>query len=128
MALRSAVTVVKRLSAGEPISYGGRYVLQRDTTMATVPIGYEDGYARVLSSRADVLIRGKRRRVAGIVTMDHIMADCGDDEIAPGDEVVLMGRQGDERIRVEELADIAGTIGDEVVTGISDRVPREFVG
>lgn len=128
MALRSAVTVVKRLPAGEPISYGGCYVLSRDTTMATVPIGYEDGYVRMLSNRADVLIGGKRRRVAGTVTMDHIMADCGDEAIAPGDEVVLIGRQGDERIGVEELADIAGTIGDEVVTGISDRVPREFVG
>jgi len=128
MALRSAVTVVKRLPAGEPISYGGRYVLTRDTTIATVPIGYEDGYVRILSNRADVLIGGKRRRVAGTVTMDHIMADCGDETIAPGDEVVLIGRQGEERIGVEELADIAGTIGDEVVTGISDRVPREFVG
>jgi len=128
MALRSEVTVVKRLSAGEPISYGGRYVLERDTTVATVPIGYEDGYVRSLSNRADVLIGGKRRRVAGVVTMDHIMADCGDDPVAPGDEVVLIGRQGGERIGVEEIADLAGTIGDEVVTGISDRVPREFVG
>jgi len=128
MTLRSAVTVVKRLSAGEPISYGGCYVLAREATMATVPIGYEDGYDRTLSNRADVLIGGKRRRLAGTVTMDHIMVDCGDDEVAPGDDVVLIGSQGGERIGVEEIADIAGTIGDEIVTGISDRVPREFVG
>jgi alanine racemase len=128
MTLRSAVTVVKRLPAGEPISYGGCYVLAREATMATVPIGYEDGYDRTLSNRADVLIGGKRRRLAGTVTMDHIMVDCGDDEVAPGDDVVLIGSQGDDRIGVEEIADIAGTIGDEIVTGISDRVPREFVG
>ncbi len=128
MTLRSAVTMVKRLPAGERISYGWRYGLERDATVATVPVGYEDGYSRALSTGADVLIRGTRRRIAGTVTMDQIVVDCGDDEVSTGDEVVLIGAQGSERITAEELAGIIGTIGYEVVTGISERVPREYVG
>jgi alanine racemase len=125
---RSAVTMVKRLPAGEPLSYGHRYRLERDANVATVPVGYEDGYARVLSSKADVLIRGRRHRVAGTVTMDQVLVDCGDDDVAPGDDVVLIGGQGDERITAEELAAIMGTIGYEIVTSISERVPREYRG
>lgn len=124
---RSSVTLVKRLPAGEAISYGHRYRLARDSTIATVPVGYEDGYARLLSE-AQVLIRGRRRRVAGAVTMDHITVDCGDDDVAIGDEVVLLGRQGDEEIPAEELAARLGTISYEVVTSIGKRVPREHVG
>jgi alanine racemase len=124
---RSAVTMVKRLPAGEAVSYGHRYRLGADANVATVPVGYEDGFARALSSKADVLIRGKRHRVAGTVTMDQVLVDCGDDEISPGDEVVLIGRQGEERITAEELAGHAGTIGYEIVTAISERVPREYV-
>jgi alanine racemase len=125
---RSAVSFVRRLPAGERLSYGWRYTLPRESTVATVPVGYEDGYLRALSSRADVLIRGRRHRVAGTVTMDQLLVDCGDDEVAVGDEVVLIGAQGDERITAEELAGHLETIGYEVVTTISERVPREFVG
>jgi alanine racemase len=125
---RSAITVVKRLPAGEAVSYGHGYRLERDAFVATVPVGYEDGYARVLSSRAEVLIRGRRYPVAGTVTMDQILVDCGDDEVAIGDDVVLVGRQGSERVAAEELAGIIGTIGYEVVTAISERVPREYRG
>ncbi|MFB3738634.1 MAG: alanine racemase [Candidatus Velamenicoccus archaeovorus] len=125
---RSAVTLVRRLSAGERISYGWRYALERDANVATVPVGYEDGYARGLSSNADVLIRGRRYPVAGTVTMDAILVDCGDDEVAVGDEVVLVGEQGGERITAEELGAHLGTIGYEIVTAISERVPREYRG
>ncbi|MGQ0670468.1 MAG: alanine racemase [Actinomycetota bacterium] len=125
---RSAVTQVKRLPAGEAISYGHRYRLDRDSTMATVPVGYADGYSRRLSSKAYVLIRGRRHRVAGTVTMDHIMVDCGDVAVETGDEVVLLGRQGDEAITTEELARLTGTIGYEVVASIGPRTPREYVG
>jgi len=125
---RSAVTMVKRLPKGEPVSYGHTYRLERDATIATVPVGYEDGYTRLLSSKADVLIRGRRHRVAGTVTMDQILVDCGNDDVAPGDEVVLIGRQGNEFVSADELAGIIGTIGYEVVTGISERVPREYRG
>ncbi|MGZ5353242.1 MAG: alanine racemase [Actinomycetota bacterium] len=124
---RSAVTMVKRLPAGERLSYGWRYTLERETTVATVPVGYEDGYRRGLSSRADVLVAGLRHRVAGTVTMDQILVDCGDDEVHVGDEVVLLGAQGGERITAEELAAHVDTIGYEMVTAISERVPREYV-
>jgi alanine racemase len=125
---RSAVTMVKRLPAGERLSYGWRYTLDRESTVATVPVGYEDGYPRALGGRAEVLIRGRRHRVAGTVTMDQLLVDCGDAEIAPGDEVVLLGAQGAERITAEDLAAHLGTIGYEIVTAISERVPREYMG
>ena len=128
MTLRSRVSFVKRLEAGERLSYGHRYRLERDAWVATVPVGYADGYPRALSGKADVLIRGRRHRVAGTVTMDQLLVDCGEEPVAPGDEVVLLGAQGSERITAEELAEHAGTIGYEIVTAISARVPREHVG
>ena len=128
MTLRSEVAFAKRLPAGEAISYGLTYTLERPATIATVPIGYADGYRRVLSSVADALIGGARRRVAGAVTMDQTMLDCGDDDVVPGDEVVLIGRQGEERVTADELGVLAGTIGYEIVTAIGRRVPREYRG
>lgn len=128
MTLRSRVSFVKRLEAGEGVSYGHRYRLERDGWLATVPVGYADGYPRALSNRAEVLIRGRRHRVAGTVTMDQLLVDCGDEPVEPGDEVVLLGAQGTERITAEELAEHAGTIGYEIVAAISARVPREHVG
>jgi len=125
---RSAVSMVRRLPAGEAVSYGHRYRLERDANVATVPVGYADGYPRLLSSRADVLIRGRRCRVAGSVTMDQIIVDCGDLDVAGGDEVVLLGRQGDEAVSAWELAGHAETIGYEIVTRIGERVPRDHVG
>jgi alanine racemase len=124
---RSAVTMVKTLPAGERLSYGGRYELERDATIATVPVGYDDGFPRQLEGRAEVLIGGRQYPVAGTITMDQILVDCGDASVAPGDEVVLIGAQGDERIRVEELAERAGTIARQITTGIGRRVPREYV-
>jgi alanine racemase len=128
MSLRSRVSMVKQLPAGEAISYGHRYRLERESTIATVPIGYADGYRRGLSNVGRVLIGGRRRPMAGTVTMDQLMVDCGDDPVRPGDEVVLIGRQGDEEIRAEEMARWAGTIGYEVVTSVSARVPRVYRG
>ncbi len=124
---RSAVTMVKRLPAGECVSYGGRYALERDATIATVPVGYDDGFPRQLEGKADVLIGGRRHPVAGTITMDQILVDCGDASVAPGDEVVLIGAQGAERVPVEELAERAGTIARQITTGIGERVPREYV-
>ena len=128
MTLRSRVSMVKRLPAGEGISYGHRYRVERESTIATVPIGYADGYTRALSNVGRVLIGGRRHPVAGNVTMDQLMVDCGDHPVRPGDEVVLLGRQGDEEIRAEEVAAWAGTIGYEVVTSVSARVPRVHRG
>ena len=125
---RSAVSFARRLPAGEALSYGHRYRLERDANVATVPVGYADGYPRALSSAADVLIRGRRCRVAGSVTMDQLMVDCGDLPVASGDEVVLLGSQDGETITAEELAGPAGTIAYEIVTRIGQRVPRETTG
>ena len=127
LTLRSAVAMTKRLPAGERLSYGGRYALEREATIATIPIGYEDGYPRT-SVGAEVLIRSRRYPVAGTITMDQMLVDCGDDQITPGDEVVLIGIQGGERITIEEVASRAGMIGREIATGIGERVPREYVG
>jgi alanine racemase len=125
---RSAVTFAKRLPAGEKVSYGHTYMLARDAWIATVPVGYADGYTRRLSGRADVLIGGTRKPVAGTVTMDQLLVDCGDDEPSPGDEVVLLGSQGDERVSAEELAERSGTINYEVICAIGERVPRRYLG
>jgi alanine racemase len=128
MSWSSAVSMTKRLPAGERLSYGLHYELPADATIATVPVGYADGFPRTASSRADVLIRGRRFGVAGTVTMDQLLVDCGDAEVEPGDEVVLLGDQGDETITAAELGAASGTIAYEIVTRIGARVPREYVG
>jgi alanine racemase len=124
MTLRSAVTHTKRVPPGHGISYGHQHRTFMETTIATIPIGYADGYLRSLSNTAHVLIREKRYPVVGAITMDHLMVDCGDDAIGPGDDVVLFGRQGEDELRVEEVAAWAGTIGYEIVCAVSERVPR----
>lgn len=126
--LRSAVGSVRRVPAGDGVSYGHRFRPDRATTIATVPIGYADGIPRVASPGAEVLLRGRRRPVVGTITMDHLMVDCGDDPVAEGDEVVLIGQRGGDRLRAEDLASHAGTIGYEIVTRIAPRVPREYRG
>jgi alanine racemase len=125
LALRSAVTHTKRLRAGDRVSYGLRYTLVRDATIATVPIGYADGVPRNLGATgADVVIRGVRCPIAGTVTMDQLMVDVGDLEVEPGDPVTLLGRDGDAVVTAEEWAERLGTIGYEIVCGIGPRVPR----
>jgi len=124
---RSTVARAVHLPAGERVSYGHRYRLEHDANVATVPVGYADGYPHLLSSRADVVIRGQRCRVAGSVTMDQLIVDCGDVPVQPGDDVVLIGRSGEACVTVDELAHMADTIGYEIVTRIGVRVPREHV-
>ena len=124
---RSRVSAVKRLAAGEAMSYGHRYRLERDSWVATVPVGYADGYPRQLTNVGDVLIGGRRSRVAGSVTMDQLIVDRGDDEVEVGEEVVLIGRQGEETIGADELGRRFGTIGYEIVSRIGPRVPRRYV-
>jgi alanine racemase len=125
---RTRVSSVRRLAAGERISYGHRYELPRDAWVATAPVGYADGYPRRAFIDAEVLVHGHRRPVAGVITMDQLMVDCGDLPVEPGDDVVLLGHQGAEHITAEELAGWAGTIGYEIVTRIGPRVPREYTG
>jgi alanine racemase len=125
--LRSEVTFVKRVAAGEGISYGLRHTFERDATVATVPVGYADGVRRRLGLLGQhVLIGGRRHPIVGVVTMDQLMVDCGDDEVAVGDEVVLLGRQGDEEVSVGEWAAALGTIGYEVTCALGPRVPRRY--
>jgi alanine racemase len=126
MRLSSAVSLTRRVAAGEGVSYGLTWSPDRDTTIANIPIGYGDGFARMLSNTGDVLIGGKRRRIAGRVTMDTVMADCGDDEVTAGDEVVLIGVQDAQEITASEIADKIGTINYEVVCSIGPRVPRRY--
>ncbi|MGF1596094.1 MAG: alanine racemase [Acidimicrobiales bacterium] len=121
---RSTVGMVKRLPAGSAVSYGWRQRLAVAATVATVPVGYADGYRRALWERGAVLIGGRRRPIVGVVTMDQLVADCGDDPVRPGDEVVLLGRQGDESITADELAGLLGTINYEIPTAIGPRVER----
>jgi alanine racemase len=124
---RSEVSAVRRLAAGEATSYGHRYRLERDAWIATVPVGYADGYPRHLTEDGEVLIRGRRVPVAGTVTMDQLLVDCGDEAVEPGEEIVLIGTQGSASITVEDLAGVLSTVGHEVVTGIGPRVPRRYV-
>ncbi len=132
LSLRSRVTHLQDLDAGERPSYGRRRPLPARSTVATVPLGYADGVPRRLfDTGAEVLIGGIRRPLAGVVTMDQIVVDCGPVGSAPvevGDEVVLLGRQGSGQITATEWADLLGTIPYEVVCGIGPRVPRVLVG
>lgn len=130
MALKARVSFVKEVEAGERLSYGLRYRVDPRSVVATVPLGYADGVTRSLSERGgQVLIGGRRRPISGTVTMDQILVDCGPGaDVAAGDEVVLLGSQGDETIGAWEWASATGTIAYEVVCGISGRVPRVYTG
>ena len=125
LSLHARVSFVKRVAAGQRISYGLRHAFASDTTVATLPLGYADGVPRGLfAAGGSVLLGGRRRPIVGVVTMDQIMIDCGDDDVAIGDHAVLIGRQGDEMITAEEWADSLGTIGYEIVCGFSSRLER----
>jgi len=110
------------------VSYGGTFVTARPSTIAVLPIGYADGYHRLASNRACVLVRGRRVPVAGRVCMDHTMIDVTDvPDVAVGDPVVLIGRQGAETVSAEELAGWCDTIPYEILCSLSERVPRMYV-
>jgi alanine racemase len=127
LTLRSEITHVQIVAPGEGVSYGRRWMARQPTRVATVPIGYADGVRRDLPARGgEVLVRGTRRPMVGVVTMDQLMIDCGDVPVEVGDEVVLIGAQGDERITAEDVADKLDTIGYEIVCGIGARVPRRY--
>jgi len=132
-ALRNAQTLItrpvriERIQAGDTVGYGRAFRAERETTVMTLPIGYGDGYPRILSNRADVLVHGRRAPIVGRVCMDMLMADITDiPGVTTRDEVVLMGRQGDECITPDELAERAETIPYEIMLGFLPRVPREI--
>ena len=128
MELKAVISHVKTVNPGDCISYGRTFVADREMRIATVTIGYADGYSRLLSSKGEILVHGKRCRIVGRVCMDQLMIDvsCVPDA-ASGDIVTLIGREGDDCITADELASVYGTIGYEVVCGISKRVPRIYI-
>jgi len=128
LSLKSRIIFLKRTPVGRSISYGATYTTDKDTLIATLPIGYADGLNRGLSNKGEVIVRKRRSPIVGRICMDHTMADVGHvDKVELGDEVVLIGTQGTERITAEEIARILGTIPYEVVCWISARVPRVYL-
>ncbi len=128
MTLRTEVLQVRRLRAGSPVSYGRTFTTGRDSIIATLPIGYGDGLPRALSNRGSVLIGGARAPIRGTVCMDLIMCDVTDiPGVKPGDEAIVMGSQGKEKITAEEIAGLADTISYEIFCNISKRVPRVYL-
>lgn len=128
MTIKTRIVFLKEVPKGRFISYGKRFTTHRLTKIATLPIGYGDGYPRVLSNKASVLIRGVRAPVVGAVCMDQIMVDVGHIQgVSVGDEVVLLGRQGVNQICAEELAELSDTIPYEIVCSIAPRVPRAYI-
>lgn len=126
LALVSQVVYFKVVKAGHMVSYGATWAAEADTRVVTIPIGYGDGYPRSLSSCGQVLIRGKQHPLVGRVCMDQFMVDIGSDSAWNEDEVVLIGHQGDITLTTEDLALAAGTIPYEILTGLNERIPREY--
>lgn len=131
MTLKTSLVHVKKLAGGEGISYGTRYFTRREETIGTIPIGYADGFSRMLSGKAEALFRGQRVSIVGTICMDQCMVrldeGCEGQEAKPGEEVVLMGRQGDGVITAEEIAAKLGTINYEVTCMIAARIPRVYI-
>ena len=126
--LLTRIVYLKKTPPGRRISYGGTYVTSKETVIGTLPVGYADGYNRLLSNRASVLVRGRRVPVCGRVCMDQTMIDVGNlRDLSPGEEVVLIGRQGDEEIRVDELSTLCDTIPYEFICRLSNRIPRVYL-
>ncbi len=128
MQLKTRIVHLKKAPAGRAISYGRTYITQKDTVIATIPIGYADGYGRILSNRAEALVKGQLVKVAGVVTMDQTLLDVGHvADVKVGDEVVLIGEQEGMEISVEKVAKLARTIPYEILAGITNRVPRKYI-
>ena len=126
LSFKSRVAFVKDVPEGFSISYGATYKTSKPTRIATISVGYADGYSRHLSNRGTVLINGERYPIVGLVCMDMLMVDIGDDLVAMGDEVILIGEQVEEKITVAEIAKLSEVIEYEVLCGIGKRVPRIY--
>lgn len=127
MELFSHITYVKEVGPGAAVSYGGTFVTDRVTRIATIPVGYADGYPRALSNKGRVLIHGKSARILGRICMDQFMVDVTNiPEASAGDEVTLIGRDGDEMISMEELGDLSGRFSYEFACEVNKRVPRVY--
>lgn len=128
MSLKTSIVHIKELCSGEYISYGRRYKTVRKSVIATLPVGYADGYTRLLFNKAKVIINGRFAPVIGSICMDQCMVDVTDIEnVTVGDEVVLMGHTGDMKFDADDIAELLGTINYEVICMISKRVPRVYI-
>jgi alanine racemase len=128
VSLKSSVIKVKKVPPGTPVSYGGKYVTKQDTFIATIALGYAHGFPRFLSNKGEVLIRGKRYKIAGNVTMDYIMVDAGSStDITVGDEVVAIGYQEEECISPDDIALIGNTIGYEILCNLGTSIDRFYI-
>jgi alanine racemase len=128
MSLRARMALVKRVPAGQGVSYMHQYVTNRETALGLVPLGYADGVPRNATNVGPLLVGGRRRTIAGVVCMDQFMVDLGHDSLAAGDEVVLFGAGDQGEPTAQDWADLTGTISYEIVTRIGPRVQRRFVG
>ena len=129
MSLKTRVIYLKKVPPGTGISYGRTFITEEDNWIASLPLGYGDGYSRLLSGKAEVLIKEKRFPVIGRICMDHMMVNLGSEDpgIQRGEEVVVIGRQGEASITAEEVAQWLGTINYEVTCAVSKRVPRVYL-
>lgn len=127
LTLKTRISFLKDLKHGDGVSYGLTYIAKRPHRVATLPIGYGDGYSRLLSNKGQALVRGKKVKLVGRICMDQLLIELEDVDAYPGDEVVLIGRQGNEMITVEEIAFLLGTIKNEVVCMLNERVPRVYL-
>ena len=128
LSLHSSIIYIKEIEKGTPVSYGGTFVADHTMKIATIPVGYGDGYPRSLSNKGFVLIHGKKAPILGRICMDQFMVDCTEIEnVAYGDRVVLIGRDGDNYLPVETLSDLSGRFSYEFVCDLGKRIPREFL-
>jgi alanine racemase len=128
MSLKSKIIHIKKVSPGFTVSYGSTFVTDRESVIATVPAGYADGLSRLLSSKGEMLVRGKRAPILGRVCMDLTMIDVTNiDGVSLNDEVVIIGVQGESAVSADHIAGKTGTISYEVLTSIASRVTRRFV-
>ena len=128
MTLRATVALTKRVPAGQGVSYGLTYRTTAPTTLALIPLGYADGIPRAASNRGEILVAGRRRRIAGRVAMDQLVVDCGDDPVAAGDPAIVFGPGDAGEPTARDWAGYCDTIDYEIVTRIGPRVPRRHVG
>jgi alanine racemase len=128
MSVRSRITLLKRVLKGETLGYGCTFEAERETIVATLPIGYNDGYVRALSNRGRVIVRGSYAPVVGRISMELTLVDVTDVRgVAPGERVTLIGEDGACVVTAEEIAKTAGTLSYEITCGISGRVPRRYL-
>jgi alanine racemase len=125
--LKSKVSYFKVVAEGEGVSYGHHYRTSRQTRVVTIPVGYGDGYRRSLSNCGPVLIRGVKYKISGTICMDQFMVDVGGNEVYVGDEAVLIGVQGDEEIKMLDIAAMTHTIPHELLCALNDRLPRVYL-